>query len=159
MKRFLFLAGFVCLIAMLLPACAPAPEPKPAPEPVFDQAAEEAAIRAVMDRMYAALDRHDPSGVVAEMDEVFETWEGDMKGLAAREKYWAGFFEANKNAKITLQDEIGIIFVTPDVAIFKARGEATGWGNQDREFLAASVLAKKNGKWLEVAAFNRPIEE
>jgi ketosteroid isomerase-like protein len=126
---------------------------------IAERAEDEVAIRAAMDRMYAALNRHDAKGVVAEMDESFETWEGDMKGLAAREKYWEGFFEANKEAKIELLNEIGIIFVKPDVAIFKARGQASGWGGLDGEFLSAHVFARKNGRWLEVAAFTRPVEE
>ena len=55
MKQLFILVGFVCLVSMLLPACAPAPEPEPeaAPEPVFDQAAEEAVIRKAMENNFS----------------------------------------------------------------------------------------------------------
>lgn len=65
---------------------------------------------------------------------------------------------------ITL-DEIGIVFVTPDVAIYKCRDEVTGGldadGNprQPEKRLAAAVYVKKNGKWLWTTWFSRPIQE
>jgi hypothetical protein len=99
------------------------------------------------------------------MDESFETWEGDMKGLAAREKYWEERYKTQKDSSTNVSDVIGVIFVTPEVAIWKAKLEALNMLGDDgklipaTKFLMASVLAKKNGKWLEVASFSRPIEE
>jgi hypothetical protein len=61
--------------------------------------------------------------------------------------------------------EIGIIFVTPDVAVYKARMDNTGLVDEDGKalpqlkWLGAWVMVKKNGKWLSAAFFSRLIEE
>ena len=152
MKFLMILTLGFCLLFAAVPA-------------VADQAADKAAIREAMDRMYAAWNRHDAKGLVAEMHETYETWTGDMKGPAARQKYWEERFAAQKSAKYTKREEIGIVFVTPDVAIWKARGEISGWVDENGKtmppyrFLMGSVVVKKNGKWGEVAYFGTPIEE
>jgi hypothetical protein len=167
MKQLLFLAGFVCFVAILLPACAPAPEPEPeaAPEPVFDQAAEEAAIREAMEQMYAGANKHDVGAYTALMDENFESWDGRAKGLAAWGKNISDSWERQKDIQYTLLDEIGIQFMTPEVAIFKLYDEVAGSLDADGKSqppykrLVARVFVKKNGKWLYAALFLQPIEE
>jgi len=167
MTRFLTLLGFVCLIAMLLPACAPAPEPEPepAPEPVFDQAAEEAAIRNVAEQMKASFNAHEAKGCVANTDENYENWLGTVKGREAFEKQRIEDIARYPDVQASFLDEIGIVFVTPDVAIRKTRTEWTGMTDAEgkllpsRKTLDAQVYVKRNGKWLRTAAFFRPIEE
>jgi hypothetical protein len=62
-------------------------------------------------------------------------------------------------------EEIGIIFFTPDVAVYKALMDNTGRVDEDGKplpqvkWLAAVVMVKRNGQWLQAAWFTRPIEE
>ncbi len=164
MKRILF----VCLIAMLLPACAPEPEPVPeaAPEPVFDQAAEEAAVRKRQETSAAAWNAHDAKAIAAMRVENFENWEGTTKGRAAYEKgVEESFAGPLKNFHSKMLEEIGIVFVTPDVAIYKSRYENGGMLDEagtalhPTKALVADVYVKKNGKWMYAASFSRPMEE
>ena len=70
-----------------------------------------------------------------------------------------------KDVQASCLDEIGIVFVTPDVAIRKTRTEWTGMTDAEGKplpsfkSLDAQVYVKRNGKWLRTAAFYRPIEE
>ncbi len=168
MKKLFFFAGFVCLIAMLLPACAPESEPVPeaAPEPVFDQAAEEAAVRKAEEKFIASWNAQDISAVADMYVENIEDWGGAVKGIAAMrkadEEMFAGAF---KNTQSKLIEEIGIVFVTPDVAIYKSRYENGGMLDEagtalhPTKALVADVYVKKNGKWMYAASFSRPMEE
>jgi uncharacterized protein (TIGR02246 family) len=152
---------------MLLPACAPSPEPEPepAPEPGFDQAAEEAAVRKFEEQLVSAFNNHDSSAFISFCAEDIENWTGTNKGRRAIEEVIVEFFEQQKNVKATLLEDIGIVFVTPDVAIAKARYEETGRVGDDGQslppyrYLEADVLAKRDGRWQRVAIFQRPIEE
>ena len=68
-------------------------------------------------------------------------------------------FKRQPNIKSEILEEIGIIFFTPDVAVYKALMDNTGLVDEDGEplpqvkFLVASVLVKKNGQWLFAAFF------
>jgi hypothetical protein len=167
MKQLFVVFGFVCLIAMLLPACAPAPEPEPEPasEPVFDQAAEEVAVRNAMETTRTAYNNHDVKAYIAMCDESIEEWDGSVKGRAAWEKMVAEGLERQKDCQNQQLEEIGIVFITPEVAIHKCREETSNYLDADgkplppSKRLAARVLVKKNGKWLYTASFSRPIEE
>jgi ketosteroid isomerase-like protein len=167
MKHLFILAGFVCLIAMLLPACAPAPEPEPeaAAEPVFDQAEEDAALRNALETTRTAYNKHDVKAYAAMCDDIIESWDGSVKGRAAWEKMVSENLERQKDRQNKQLEEIGIIFVTPEVAIYKSRDEWTGdvdaEGNPlpPSKGLVARVFVKRNGNWLYAANFQRPIEE
>ncbi len=167
MKKLLLLSGFACLIAMLLPACAPPPEPEPepAPEPVFDQAAEEAAIRKVSKQYFAAYNKHDADALAAWFVEDLENWKATQRSLADLIQVWTKSWERQPDGQLGFGEEIGIIFVTPDVAIHKyienylGNLDADGKPLPPSKGIAADIYVKKNGKWLCAAFFNRPIEE
>jgi uncharacterized protein (TIGR02246 family) len=167
MKKLSLLAGFICLLAMILPACAPPPEPEPepAPEPVFDQAAEEAAIREIFDDLITTYNKHDAKAYAAIHTEDYEVWDGSIKGREALEKNIADRLARQKDVQAKPLEEIGFVFVTPDVAIHKMRGEAIGLLDADNQplpplkLLAARIFVKRNSKWLLAADFFRPIEE
>ena len=168
MKRLSILVGLVCLIAMLLPGCAPSPEPEPeaAPEPVFDQAAEESDIRDVVEQLYAAMNKHDAKGYLALCDEDFEIWDGTVKGKVALEEYLStDVWGRQPDIQWKLVDEIGIVFVTPDVAIYKERDEPTGRLDADgkplppAKRLIARVFVKKSGEWFQSMFLGMPIEQ
>ena len=147
----------IFLSVMLISACAQAPEPEPeaAPEPQFDQAAEEAAIREVVEQAYAALNKHDVKAAFALCDDNFENFSGTRKGRAANEEAWAEIFATRfKNVEYSQYEEIGIQFITPDVAIYKDRYDfsgALGTDGEPRPPTKSSngwVFVKKDGRWL-----------
>lgn len=130
-----------------------------------DQTEDEAAIRKVVDQVYAAINKHDAKALAALCTEKSENWEGDVKGRAAIETVYSSIFANMKDVQIRPLDEIGIVFVTNDVAIYKHNDEITGSLDEDGKplppykRLSAKVFVKKNGKWLFAAHFYRTIEE
>ena len=153
MKKVLILIIGVCLLFTSVPA-------------VADQSVDEAAIRKAMENNFATWNTKDVKGHVALYDEVSVPWEygGKITG-EGREKYIATVFTKQKDAKAEITKEIGIVFVTPDVAIYKAHGARIGMVDGDGKAmppskgLGAWVLVKKGGKWLFAASFHRPIKE
>lgn len=147
MRIFLTLAMIVALFVSVTPV-------------VADQAEDEAAIRKMVEQERAAYNKHDAKAMASSMVENIEGWTGERKGRKQLSEYWARDKVQSKPL-----DEIGIIFVTPDVAILKTRSEYSGMVDEDgkslppEKSLASWVLVKKNGKWLLAAFFNRPIEE
>ncbi len=143
---FILTIGF-CLLFTSVPAMA-------------DQAEDEAAIRKVVEQVNAAYNKKDAKAMASCITENFENWSGTRKGRKQSSEYWA-----SDKGQYKQLDEIGIIFVTPDVAIFKEHGENTGGLDADgkplppQKVLEAWVLVKKNGNWLGAAIFTRPIEE
>lgn len=152
MKYLMILTVGACLLFSSVPAMA-------------DQAEEEAAIREVMEQFFAEANKHDIKSALSLCVEDLENWTGSMKGRAAFEKYYTEFWGRNKDRQYELLDEIGIVFVTPDVAIYKYRDKATGGLDADgkpnppQKRLNADVYVKKNGKWLTHSWYWRPIEE
>ena len=77
----------------------------------------------------------------------------------------ADLFKRQPSIKSKRLEEIGIIFFTPDVAVYKALMDNTGLVDEDGnplpqvKWLGAWVMVKKNGKWLSAAFFTRLIEE
>ena len=98
-------------------------------------------------------------------DEEIESWDGSAKGRSGHQKAIAEYLQLAKNARMKELEEIGIVFVTPDVAIHKLRREMSGMVDADGKTLPdtkqihARVFVKRNGKWLQAAYFSRPIQE
>ena len=129
------------------------------------QAEDEAAIRKVWEQNQAAFNNHDAKGMAALWEtSLVESWDGSAKG-AARVEYYADLFKRQPSIQSERLEEIGIIFVTPDVAVYKALMDNTGLVDEDGKplpqlkWLGAWVMVKKNGEWLSAAFFSRPIEE
>ncbi len=152
MRFLLILTVGVCLLFSAVPA-------------VADQAEDAAAIRKLMEQMDVVYNKHDAKAYAALFDEISENWDGSEKGRAAQEKGLAEFFKNQKTGQYTAGDEIGLIFVTPDVAIFKEYGEVSGFVDENgkpyppTKNLYALVVVKRNGKWLVAAELSRPIPE
>jgi ketosteroid isomerase-like protein len=135
-----------------------------AAEPAVDAEAEKAAIRETMKIAVEGINNHDIQAHLSTLKEDFETWSG--KGdKGAREKSFIEYWELQKNVKHSLVEEYGITFISPDVALYKARFETTGEIEEDgtpipaNEWQGVWILAKKGGKWLIPAWYTRPIEE
>ena len=147
MKYLVILTVGTCLLLSSVPLMA-------------DQAADEAAIRNAVKQINEAWNKKDAKGMASGLIENFENWPGKRKGRKELSEYWASVKGQGKQL-----DEIGIIFVTPDVAIFKERVELTGMFDAagkplpPRKTLEAWVVVKKNGKWMGAAFFQRTIEE
>ena len=82
---------------------------------MFDQAAEETAIRAWMKDYESAFNRHDVKAIVAQFDENWEGWDGTQT-RATYEKSRTEIMKRQKDGQVKLLDEIGLVFVTPDIA-------------------------------------------
>jgi len=131
---------------------------------VADQAEDEAAIRQLLERINVAFNDHDAQGMFALMDQSIELWDGSRKGVAVAD-YYADLFKRQPTIKSAHLEEIGIVFVTPEIAIYKALRDNTGMVDEEGKrlpqvkWLGAWVLVKRNGKWLSAAFFSRPVEE
>ena len=132
---------------------------------VADRTEDEAAIREVIEQSIAAFNRHDAKALYSSSIEETEDWSGTQKGRAALENSIAEWFEQQKAIQEKQKAEIGIIFVTNDVAIYKFNLEHTGMIDGDgnplppSQSLIAFVFVKKDGRWLKVARFASPIEQ
>ena len=134
---------------------------------IADQAEEEAAIRKAEEKYIVTWNAHDGKALCATYVENYESWNGNIKGRAACEKSFGERFAGPlKNFQVKLSDEIGIVFATPDIAIYKARYDFSGTVDEEGKTLPpgkalyARVYVKKNGKWLGAhGQFTRTIEE
>ena len=165
MKCLFILSGVVCLSFMLLPACAPISEAEPeaAPEPQFDQKAEEAAIRKMMADSFAAHSNHDAETMAIPYSEGFigytKKWSREENIKSAEETY-----EKNKDFQAKQINEYGIDFLKNDVAIQRRLSLYTASGPDGKPVtlgygLRASVLMKKDGKWIVFAQFGRQMTD
>jgi uncharacterized protein (TIGR02246 family) len=151
MKHLLILAVGICML-ISVPAIA-------------GQGEDEAAIREAAEKIVALYNSHNAKALVTHFDDSGEFWDGTNKGRAKLEEFFTNVFNRAKNVTLKQLEEIGIVFITPDVAIHKVRRQLTGMvdveGNQvpDRKEMLARVFVKKNGQWLLAAWFTRPIEE
>jgi uncharacterized protein (TIGR02246 family) len=131
MKRLFYLVGFVCLIAMLLPACAPAPEPEPepAPEPVFDQAAEEAAYKEMLQKWDIAFKAGDADGLADLYTDDAVRMVPDIPAWKGKDAIRAGFAKQLETGpeKYTLEVEniVEDIVISGEWAYVRGIGKAT----------------------------------
>ena len=154
MKYLLVLLVGVSLLLASVPAMA-------------DQAEDEAAVREAEEKYIVTWNAHDGKALCATHVESVESWGGGWKGKAACEKYYGENFAGPwKNFQVKLSEEVGLVFVTPDVAIYKARYAHSGGFDREGKALPAGnvlyarVYVKKNGKWLGAhGQLVRPIEE
>ena len=159
MRYPIILLGASCF--MLLPACARAPEP----EVEFDQAAEEAAVRNVLEGFKAAYNKHDAQAMPSFFsDEGIVLWRDDVTGGAAIEDVYTDMFDRNKDVRAEIVEDFGIRFLTPTVAVWRGVVEYTGLLGADGEALPPStsqgalMIVKQEGQWRCAAMFEGPTE-
>jgi uncharacterized protein (TIGR02246 family) len=143
MRKFSIFMVIVALLASITPVMS------------GQSAEDEAAIKKVVEQLYAALNKKDIKAAFALCDENFEDYSGTLKGREANEKRWMPIFETRfKNVQYKPIEEIGIQFITPDVAIYKDSYDFTGALDKDGNTLPSSkwsnahVLVKKDSKWM-----------
>ena len=161
MKKLYMVLPFVLLLCLTF-SCQRAEEV--AEEPAVDIEAEKAAIRETMKTAIEGINNHDIQAHLSTLTEDFETWSG--KGdKETREKNFMELWEWQKNVKYNVVEELGITFITPDVALYKARCESTGEIEKNgtpiprNEWQGVWILAKNDGRCLIPAWYTRPIEE
>jgi hypothetical protein len=114
---------------------------------------------------YVALNERDIEAFIPCFDEKYESWDGTIKGLEPWKKWITEYLDNQTDAQFNFLGEIGIVFVTSDVAIYKDHHEVVDMVDADGNRLPklkriwASVWAKRNGKWLMTTQFVRRIEE
>jgi len=127
--------------------------------------ADEAAVRKATEQWFAALNARDAKAAAALTDEINENWAGEVKGRAAREESLRTRFERMPDAQDEMLEDMGVVFVTPDVAVHKfgerhlGRLDADGKPLQPVSGWRAHVYVKKSGRWLRAAQFWRVVEE
>ena len=152
---------------------------------VAQSTADEAAIREANEQRIAAWHAKDVKAYLAFYDDdCTQDWTGGPCMAEIREsgefpeawKTGAGRWDtsgttcmnchnANANAKIKVDKEIGIAFITPDVAILRYTTENTGFLDADGKPVPpgklqyATVYGKKDGKWLIASLLFQMIEE
>jgi hypothetical protein len=130
-----------------------------------DQTKDEAAIRKVVEQVNTIHNRYEVKPLVALFDETVEDWTGATRGRAAYEKAIAGLFEREKGRLQKEVEEVGIVFVTDDVAIYKSRRQVIGTVDSMGKVLPpqtenlARIFVKREGRWFLSAWFQMPVAE
>jgi uncharacterized protein (TIGR02246 family) len=117
-------------------------------------AADEAAIRKILDVRNAAYNRHDAKALAATyaLDADLVTGTGRLvSGRAEIEKnYIESFAGVDKNASVRI-DSSKLRFLTPDTVILDLDGVTIGRADGAIKTHATWVYVKRNGVWMVVA--------
>ena len=117
-------------------------------------AADEAAIRKILDARNAAYNNHDAKALAATYapDADLVTGTGRVvSGRAEIEKnYLQAFAGVDKNASVKI-DSSKVRFLTPDTAILDLDGVTTGRTDGTIKSHATWVFVKRNREWMVVA--------
>ena len=147
MKYLVILTVGVCLLFAAVPA-------------VAQNAADEAAIREATKQIIETVNSGDLTVHLDLYTDPYETFTGSQDRAAHQQTH-----ERLKDLRLKMLDDLGVVFVTPDVAIHKFRQEVTGGVDDDgntlppSKSLNAEIYVKKGNKWMQKARFSRSIEE
>jgi hypothetical protein len=132
------------------------------PAPASDRSADEAAIRKAMAQMDEAYRLRDGRMFGALMAEDFENWLGTDKGRDVNVTISMEGLKSQPTVQYKRSAEIGIVFLSADVALYKAHWEFTGMVDAEgkalppMKLLGACAMVRREGKWLMAAFFSRP---
>ena len=128
-------------------------------------AADETEIRAAIKQYINAHNKHDIKAMAAFIDDNWQNFTGERKGKASYGKWMTEWFEQNADRHLAVAKEIGIEFITSDVALYTYYQEVTGLVDDDGNAQPASkglsgwLFARKGGQWKMRKWFWRPVEE
>ncbi len=94
MRSYLILAVVVSLLAAFTPAVQ------------AQSAADEAAVRGMVEQRFAMANKHDAKAWAALLHENAEGWSGSRKGRAAWEQYESDYWRRQKNVRYMLLEEV-----------------------------------------------------
>jgi hypothetical protein len=77
------------------------------------------------------------------------------KGKAAHREFLTQLWSSEGYSQIK-NEEVDLVFLTPDVAIYRINGLRLEW---NQKLILAWIFSKKNGNWLLSAAFWQDVEE
>ncbi len=154
MRLLMILTVGVCLLIAAVPVMA-------------QSAADEAAIREASKQSMELLNKGD---IKAHLDLYAEPFMVFGTTAVARTGHDTTHQESIARSKdnpahTEMLEEIGIMFLTPDVAIHQFQDQTTGGVDEDGKAISteksyvARIYTKQNGKWLLSAIFGTPIEE
>jgi len=132
------------------------------PGAAVDRSADEAAIMKAMEKFDEAYRNRDEQALGALMADDFENWLGTDQGRDVNVKAGMAGLKSQPNVQYQRSGELGVVFITPDVALYKAYWEFSGMVDGEGKpipplkILGACVMVKRDGKWLMVAFFSRP---
>jgi ketosteroid isomerase-like protein len=124
-----------------------------------DYEAEEKAIREVMEQIRDAYNRKDAKVMVATGDDRIYTFSTIIEGPEAIESFFTSFFEGNETMKLNPLEDMGVHFLTPNVAVFMGRSEFANRVDEEgkplppREFIGVNHYVKRNGQWKRASAY------
>jgi hypothetical protein len=135
--------------------------------PVMAQrAADEAAIKKSAEQYYSARDERDLKAMTTFVDENFQNWTGTTKGKESHEKEWEDrLAQRSKDSKTALVKDVGIDFITPDIAVYSFYTETTGLVDEEGKVQPplkgrnGRLYVRKDGQWLLRKTFWRRVEE
>lgn len=119
-----------------------------------DQAADEGAVRKVAKKLNDTWNAKDLDAHFALIDKDF-VMNDRKKGKAAHREFLTQFWSSEEYSQIK-NDEVDLVFVTPDVAIYRINGLRLEW---NQKLILAWIFSKKSGNWLLSAAFWQDVEQ
>lgn len=123
----------------------------------------EKEVRDVLDKIILAYDNRDAKAMAEMTDDPFFMLEGVFKGRENLETLWVNLFRLWGTQKVVALEDMGIDFLTPDVAIWRGtskfinRTDNEGNPLPPEKVVGANIYIKKEGRWLRAGAFVKPI--
>ena len=123
---------------------------------------EESAIREVEKQIFQTMEKRDTKAHTALYADPLQTLAQPLT-RAAHEKYHVDAWARQKDLQNKLIEDLGVVFLTPEVTIHSFRVEITGALDADgkpvppRKRRVSRVFVKKDGKWL--AGANYAVDE
>jgi hypothetical protein len=115
-----------------------------------------------MEQMDEAYRLRDGQMFGALMADDFENWLGTDKGRDINVKISLEGLKSQPNVQYKRSGELGVVFLSADVALYKAYWEFSGMVDDAGsplppiKLLGACVMVQREGKWLMAAFFSRP---
>jgi uncharacterized protein (TIGR02246 family) len=126
MKHLFTVVGSVCLIAMLLPACAPAPEPEAAVKDAPNIEADTDALKAYIEMWDEALNNGDVDGLVSFYADDAVRMEADNPAWVGKNAIKAGFENSlSQMDAIEVKNSLEDVVISGDWTIARISWSAT----------------------------------
>jgi len=127
--------------------------------------AEEEAIREALEEILVAYGNYDGKAMSELSHDPFIMYEGVFEGRSSIDSLWENLLRMWKTQKVVPLEDLGVHFLTPDVAIWRGSSEfvdrldAEGQPLPPQQVVGATVFVKTEGKWRRACAFVKPMAE
>jgi uncharacterized protein (TIGR02246 family) len=119
-------------------------------------------VRATFSEIISAFNAHDAERWASVMDPSFVNWPGDVRGADEERRFIAAYFGRQRGTQYQQLDEIGLVLLTPEVALYRTYGEVrnavdtNGQVQPPSRILEAWLFRKRGDNWRVAAYFTRP---